>query len=55
MVLHQGWAWVDPSMQTGDVCVSIRTHITVTAGRNFLILVMMLGYDVGLMRLIYKF
>ena len=29
------------------MCVSIRTHISVAAGTNFLILCTMMGYDVG--------
>ena len=31
-----------------SMCVSIWTHISVTAGRNVLILGMLMGYDVGL-------
>ena len=34
--------------------VSIRTHISVTAGRNFIMLGMMTGYDVGLMPVVSK-
>ena len=36
------------------VCLSILTHISVTAGRNFLILGMMMGYGLGMMPLILK-
>ena len=35
-------------------CVSRWAHISVTAGRIFLILAMMMGYDVGLMPLSIK-
>ena len=33
-------------------CVSVGTHISITAGRNFLILGMIMGYDVGMMPVI---
>ena len=31
------------------VRLSVQTHISVTAGRNFIILGMMMGYDLGMM------
>ena len=37
------------------VCPSIRTHISVTPVRIFLILGMMMGYDMGMMPVISKF
>ena len=33
--------------------MSIQTHISVTAGRNFLILGMMMGYRLGMMSVIF--
>ena len=36
----------------GLVCPSIQTHISVTAGRNFLIWSMVMGYDLGMMPIV---
>ena len=37
------------------VCLAVRTHISVTTGRNFLIWGMLMGYDLGMMPVISKF
>ena len=37
------------------VCLSIWAHISVTAGRNFVLLGMMMGYDLGMMPIIKMF
>ena len=43
-----------PAVNLGIVCVclSTQTHISVTAGRNFLILGTMMGYGLGMMPII---
>ena len=37
------------------VCVSVQTHISITSGRNVLILGMVMGYGVGLIPVVSKF
>ena len=50
LIIHH-WSYTSgESSNWSCVCVwSVRTHISVTTGKNFLILDMMIGYDVGLM------
>ena len=39
----------------GLVCASVQTHISITAGRYFLILGMVMSEDLGMMPVISKF
>ena len=53
IIHHCYWSAVG-NMVVGLVCLSVLTYISITTGRNFLILYMMMGYDVGLMRVVSK-
>ena len=53
MIIIHCWSYTSGESSNWS-CVSIRTHISVTSGRNFLIWGMM-DYYVGLMPIISKF
>ena len=57
IIIHH-WSYISGESSNSScvsICVSIRTHISVTADNNFLIWGMMMDYDVGLMPIVSKF
>ena len=51
VIIHH-WSYTSGE-SSNQSCVSIRTHISVTAGSNFLILGMMMGYGLGMMPIFF--